>query len=83
MVQKTVKRRVGRGVTAPNKTEVTELADGKINMQFSLDLFMRARSVVLAKTPMLKTNPEILNAILEDYFKLHQVQVTLDARKIA
>jgi len=83
MVHKTVKRRVDRGVNAPNKTEVPELADGKINMQFSMELFMRARSVALAKNPMLKTNPEILNAILEDYFKIHQVQVTLDARKIA
>lgn len=83
MSRKTVKRLVGRGVIEANKTEVSELADGKINMQFSMDLFMRARVVALAKNPALKTNPEILNAILEDYFRIHQVQVTLDARKIA
>ena len=83
MVQKTLKRRVGRGVNAPNKIRESELANGIINMKFSDDWFMKARSVALAKNPQLKTNPEILNFILSDYFQLHQIEVKVDVRKIA
>ena len=50
MVQRTVKRRVGRGVSVPNKLQESELANGVINMKFSEDWFMKARSVALAKT---------------------------------
>lgn len=83
MVQKTVKRRVDRGVSVPNKLQESELANGTINMKFSDDWFMKARSVALAKNPTLKTNPEILNYILSDYFNLHQIEVKVDVRKIA